>query len=868
MFKKTLLIALGALLAQGALADVLTPEAALQRAAKSDSRRAKAISAQPSLAATTRTAAGTPAVYVFNQAGGGSLIVSASDVALPILGYTDAGAFDPANVPPQLQEMLEAYAAQIEYAEEHSAEIKDFDVRYTYPTSWEYIAPLVQTKWDQGNPYNNLVPSKYATGCVATAMAQIMNYHKFPEIGHGSNSYVDMYGQRYSMSFDEQSFDWANMLDDYSTTKANAQQINAVAYLMKACGFSTNMTYGPSSGTQTEDAAIALIKYFDYNPNITFPQRANYTLAEWAELLYNQLKNVGPVLYSGHALDPAAAHAYIADGYDGNGYFHINWGWSGMCDGFYSLDALNPLVQGTGGTDYGGFNFTQGMVIDIYPSDGTGQFEPKAELQLNGNITADAISNQLTLSISRYNPGSLMNNSLVAIYPVFGMCFENASTGEKTYMEATARFDGRPVLINQEDGHYLNPGSYLYGLMTETLEVGSDLPNAKYKVYPVWKDMYNTSIPWTDYLTQSGCSTFAYVTKTSDKSLTVENLPAKRLKIESAKVVTPLYMRSPCEIEFKVSNPSDELLTQSIVPVLLNDGALCFEGDSQLITVGPNETITKTMVYTFSNNGISGAKLPTTSKPMTYTLGAYDYIAFDPKYYLSGYYGDEYYGNFGTVEMKRSASNPTIELKSISIDNYVEDMTIGGVNNIYGIDEFSNIALTVSVLGTHGFVSSPLTVVVHTYDPATGTTGDLVYEKNFEDLIYVEDGQEDSSTTHLNFRDFDPNEVYQATVYYVIQKFRQELPGAKVLFSASSGVNEVAVGEALSVNFDGWNLAVAAEAGVKAVNVYDLSGQVVAAPVCGGKTALDLNLGALPKGIYLVKATDANGNARTLKICK
>ena len=872
MLKKTLLFAIGALLAQGAFAEILSPEQALQRAsAQKSGRHLVNAAAQPKLVYTAKTDKGQPAVYVFNQNGGETLLLSASNCAIPMLGYLDSGNFDPNNMPAEMQYWLGEYAAQIAWAEENAIQPSQSNVTYSYPSEWKFIAPLVSTKWDQTRPYNNDLANKsFATGCVATAMAQVMKYHNYPEIGHGSISYKDLRGNNYSMNFDEKPFDWANMIDNYSTAKYTEAQANAVAYLMKACGYSSQMTYGASSGTQVEQAAVALVKYFGYSDKIESLVRFEYSHTEWATILYDQLSNVGPVIYSGHNTG-GDAHAFVCDGYDGQGYFHINWGWSGLCDGYYSLDAMSPTAQGTGGSSYGGFNFSQGMVINVKPSEGLPTFQPEAEFTLLGNVSGTNVGSILTLTTTQANPGSLVNNSLVTITPTLGISIENLETGSTTYASSLSvkfyNYDKDPAQGGTASWKAFNvpamgPGSYIDPMMQVQARFDTNLPDGKYKVSLVWKDE-NIDNSWHDFVTANGCHDYVYVTK-SGNEYTIENFPMYRFVIDSAEVVTPLYMRNPCQIEFTLTNPTDMELTQSIVPVLKYEGKASFEGDSQLVTLAPNETITTTLTYTF--NQLSGGTTPTTSTPREYTLGAYDYGLLWILFSGSGNYGDSYYGDLGTVTMKRPGTNSSIRMRSISIANAAESGTQPGIGFIYGIDDWRNIDLDVTIEGSAGFVAAPLSAVIYEYDVETGELGNVVYEKNFENLIYVESGETTTQSTVLHMNSFDPSKIYSIQVYYVQQNARQQL--GSIRFGASAGVDDIEGDSQFNLIYSGYDIQVTSPQGLSSIVVYDLSGKAIAAPVCRGENSVVLNMGSLSQGIYLVKATDAAGNTKTLKIRK
>ena len=169
------------------------------------------------------------------------------------------------------------------------------------------ISPLVKTKWDQGKPYNDECPRingvRCVTGCVATAMAQVMNFHKYPERGEGTVIIeLKETDDPVSLRLSDRAFDWDNMLDSYVDGKYNKTQSSAVAYLMKACGYSVDMSYSTNeSGAAAFYVGKALINNFNYNKNISYEERKYYTSADWQEMVYKELEARRPVLYSGHS---------------------------------------------------------------------------------------------------------------------------------------------------------------------------------------------------------------------------------------------------------------------------------------------------------------------------------------------------------------------------------------------------------------------------------------------------------------------------------------------------------------------------------------------------------------------------------------
>ena len=325
--------------------------------------------------AATNAVTGDPDYYVFNRGtDGGFVIVGGDDCVLPVWGYSPSGSFDPDNVPPAMQFWLEQFEDQLAYARSHPG----LSLRQEQQLDHE-VAPLMETKWNQGTPYNKKCPTytkngtkmTCVTGCVATAVAQIMRYHNWPPQGHGSHAfYCHVNGSSdstlLSTDFSQSSYKWALMLKGYSLGNTPAYQ-SAVALLMKDVGYAVNMQYGSSSGAYSEDVPGALINYFDYDESLQYLIRADYDDETWETILRDELDAGRPIYYSGVGKNSDMGHAFVFDGYNADGYFHVNWGWGGQSDGYFPSLLLSPTQQGIGSSE-GGYNYYQDAVIGIRPS--------------------------------------------------------------------------------------------------------------------------------------------------------------------------------------------------------------------------------------------------------------------------------------------------------------------------------------------------------------------------------------------------------------------------------------------------------------------------------------------------------------------
>ena len=280
----------------------------------------------------------SPAFYVFQrQESGGYVIASADERAYPILGYNESGTFCEDSLPCCLKFILEEYTRQIAYAREHNQprpeEEDDFGV--VRPN----IRPLLTSVWNQLEPFNNLCPidnrtgERSVTGCMATAMAQIMYYHKWPKHGIGSHSYHYNWDTILTANFGETIYRWDLMKDAYDDEHGFDDPENAVATLMYHCGVAMNMKYS-SEGSGTSDYMISsLCEYFDYSDLMTDVSPSDETA------IYNELLCGRPVFVTGRG--KSFSHAYICDGYRTDGFFHFNLGWGGNQDGYYLFDAVS-----------------------------------------------------------------------------------------------------------------------------------------------------------------------------------------------------------------------------------------------------------------------------------------------------------------------------------------------------------------------------------------------------------------------------------------------------------------------------------------------------------------------------------------------
>ena len=344
--------------------------------------------------------AGIP-YYIYNDARGqGFVIVSGDDQMGEVLGYSREGCLDTLNANPCVKLLLSGYRQTFEVLKEGKVKVQSKPRTGLYSKT---VAPMLKSKWGQSYPFNAKTGYDYS-GCVATAVAQMMYYHQWPAQGQGKNEYVVTYYQtKKSADFSQSHYDWANMLPDYRyLVQATPAEIDAVALLMNDVGVASFMQYTPSaSGTQGVFAYQALQKHFDYSA--AYVTKAVEGPGRFAEILRQELLNGCPVYLEGRPAGSASGHAWVTDGFDENGLFHMNFGWEGQGDAYYSLTNLN--VSQTGSEFQGkplAFNRAITAILahpnnGKYPEIERGLLETSPQLMFNegGSLRFEKVSGKL-----------------------------------------------------------------------------------------------------------------------------------------------------------------------------------------------------------------------------------------------------------------------------------------------------------------------------------------------------------------------------------------------------------------------------------------------------------------------------------------
>jgi len=406
----------------------------------------------------------------------GYAVIATDDLMPAVMGVSEGRYSQGAN------ENFEWWLAATNEAVEHLV-ANNMPLQVTTPDPDKFptqVPSMVTSRWDQDKPYNNLCPAfnsstNCLTGCVATAMAQVLNYHKKPEHGQGARTIyypqgAVSTGQPVTANFYEDYYDWENMLDYYVGDNYSQEEANAVALLMRDCGVAANMEYGgpnEGSGTYSEDAADGLREYFGF-ADAQCLKRDYYPESKWMEIIYEELSENGPLYYAGASWS-SGGHAFVFDGYDAEGKVSVNWGWSGQDDGYFFISQLNPSFYD--------FNIQQDMIVGIKSNNHSllrtetvTVFLPGQLRSMLESVEAEGMIGTLTVN------GPLNGDDLTYIRELAGFDANGESTGKRLRILdlSNARLEGNEL----PDGIFKNCSNLQRVRLPESLtSIGADAFN-------------------------------------------------------------------------------------------------------------------------------------------------------------------------------------------------------------------------------------------------------------------------------------------------------------------------------------------------------------------------------------------------------
>jgi hypothetical protein len=809
MKKLTIAICLLSAASMGMQARTLTPQEALERVTNTQVVNAMHKSAsqiKSSLLVHEIATAGSPDMYIFATPGSdGYMIVGADDVAAPLIAYVDNGTFDLANIPDNMKWWLGEYAKEIEAARKSPAPLcsYDFDRKAINKPA---IEPIVTTQWNQGSPYNNNCPTvngnRTYTGCVATAMAQVMKYYNWPEHGTGSNSYT-WNGNTLSQDFSTQTYRWSDMTDTYSSSSSEEAK-SAVAELMYSCGISVNMSYSTSgSGTSSSYVETAMINNFGYSASTTtLISRDLFDLTAWQELIYRSIKDYGPVYYSG--TNNTSGHAFVCDGYSSDGFFHFNWGWGGISDGYFLLTALDPTTQGIGGSS-SGYNLSQQALVGCSPTSANKTFTTIICGTSDLDATYDSSTRKMVIS------GNFQNQMNESRKVNLGLRITNENNGEVQYVGAAT---------NRNFGTKRYAVSY-----TITLP---ELADGTYMLKPVYNPNLDGEAEWTNINFGNGRSKLEIVISNGEVSIT----PADEvydIYVDNVKLASPIYSGDRFALTGTVVNRNDEEYFGPLYTLFLNSSyttiAICTSNQMMLSPKESREI--KYVGYPYSGTVPAG----------TYYLG---FATLRGNYLYAA-------SDFIEVTVKAASSGgATIYSPSWSIAN------AESVNA-------DNVTATGTVKSSSGYFADVLRVYI------ANTSGTWV--TNFiSDYIFVDPDNDAEFTIVGSLPDAKVGEKYTACLYGNSSWLGDYLD-FYIGSTGVESVETDRDGFSINANSSYDSVEITGLSNISSVAVYSMDAMRQPVGVQTNATGAVIDMSNLGTGIYLIKV-NAGGKSYTSKIIK
>ena len=700
-------------------------------------------------------------IYVFNSADA-YVVISADDELPAVLAFGDGKPYDAATAPAAMKAMLEAYSNVAKTTAK---------TRGLVDTHAD-IEPLVKTQWNQSEPYNLQCPKDkegvhYPTGCVATAMAQIMYYHKCPS-----------------------TYDWDKMTTTYKSTDTGTAA-NAVAKLMADCGNSVFMEYASDgSSASTLDACEALRNDYGYAETTEYVGRTTYTAKSWDELIYAELAAKRPVLYGGNSCSSGqgiAGHAFVIDGYklkDGTGYYHVNWGWGGYSDGYFLISVLDPEYEYTGGNaGSSGYSFDQEAIIGIQPAatplDKTTRFRVR-DVSIVGDkdsysrkSSSDnfpgfklyfSFYNSSKPSVARsydYGVGLYKDRELIAILDKYSLVDDiKYATGKET----------------------IGYGSGLVKLQTNSLYFGKGLADGKYQLRILSRETGKTDWQWAlnsicnyiDVTISGNTMTTQVFGQYYYKGGTAPEFTINSVDVTGAKKVgEPLYFTINLTDKNKYGN----------APIYLWGNASIAEGSNkfQLLTGGgtnldPGETGTVVLKYTPQRAGNFTFYLSSSSDNLTDKLklkkievSSISGMALHMDLEVDGAKSTSYGWNDAATGTTLSGKAYITNYGSAAYDDYISIFLYGGssVNDVdYLETKHNKVEIGVGKTVEVPFSFTGLTVGNYYLPLFSAWNGEDTFPLNFE--LFEENGK--------SYFSYKYSAIYHLVEGTAIQSIKQDVP--------------------------------------------------------------------------------------------
>ena len=643
------------------------------------------------------TESGTDRFYVFNNGKNrGYTIVSGDDLLPEIVAYSDNGNFDESTMPDGLAYYMQAYdefVAKVQAGDKKALRtLREVEALRASDYSQPTVAPLLgDVAWSQGEPYNRMAPERFdltgncVTGCVATAMAQVMMYHRWPDVlkadidSYVTNTYhTNVYGEKAG-----ERLDWENMLPCYINGQYNDTQANAVAKLMSLCGKAVSMDYGPTSGAWVSDYHMKT--FFGYDKETTQSvTRSRYTLREWVSLLDGEMVAKRPVIYGGQS--SSSGHEFVCDGTDGNGLYHINWGWNGSQNGFFDISVLNPAKGGIGSGDApDGYNRQCDMIIGLQKDNGVVDERIAQAVPVSFEKWGDDCF--FSVPTTRANP---FEHTICKAKMVFANVAERNLTnvlvaiGVKNYKgvlsPVSSKFD---LSINSDIGdlrgngyefsfNYMFPVGRTVFYAIYSMDGGKTWECCQHKFGPIIVDATNTELKTKSMLEGTVTTSQALADSENTYTLTVTNntdveycdlvhIYSNTSNVMPDNQTTDLWITVPANStvtrEFSLRNPGNE----AYVWVKTSEAR-----DFMVFVDGTKFTLTKNGVPSLKLEEVTSNATPDAyerEKALGHGYKVMVPIVNDDKLtlrYVIANYGEDYYGRFTFTSMNGSDNSVTL----------------------------------------------------------------------------------------------------------------------------------------------------------------------------------------------------------------
>jgi hypothetical protein len=860
MRKSFLLCALTLTTFFGVTAKHVTPEEALLRLRNSEAtpaKKAAGVNADMVCTHTFHTSDNQEALYIFTG-DGRSVVAPADDRIAPLLGYFDSHING--VMPESFRYWLNEYVSQIEHLianPEIQKQETDGASKAATTETKTAISPLLKTQWAQTEPFNNACPydntynATSVTGCVAAAGAQVMNYHRYPtEPMTADITYYDSRSKvNRTLATAGRSFDWSNMLPSYSGIYTD-DEADAVAFLMAACGYAANMKYSSeSSGTQSLYFLTGAKKYFGYNSSAKMLSREDIELAQWEDLLYENLQTIGPVFYSGN--NGISGHAFVCDGYN-NGYFHFNWGWNGSYDGYFLTSALKPQGSGTGGND-SHYSYNQSAMFNLTSPDAKLITLPNlCPIHLNGSLRGRLDTNG-NLIITTTTAGS---SSTIA-------CYYNSSdqsyTGLRRVKVVNTATNVETYSTNTTKVNDLVP---LYGTpyrTYSTAQLFSKCDAGEYRISFQFQE--SGSNTWLDATQALAATDYFTVTIDSDRKITSITSPTiNTAEAESVTSPSVFYKDKAYRFSFKVTNTSNSYLSDFILPALcsildLSEPAKEMVPYRDRQVAGTDDPVS--IVTTGEGIAVNLAPGESLEYSGVTTFDSFDELDFDDIYFclISKNTGDIIQIADSPLEIEEAPAT-TLTASSFTLD----------AENLQHVDT-EDMTFNCKVECTEGYFAGKLYVVI-TDAEQTAALGVL----NTANLIVLNEGETDTATITGSFDKAESGTKYAALLRYVDGSSAYTIATLNFATGGTvSGVEAISATDSQTVvtaDRTAGIISIIAPSEITSIEIYGLDGRRYAPAVSLNGSTATVEMAQLPAGVNIIKASLSNGSLTVSKIIK